>query len=86
MPRAPSHRKAMTVEVRIGVQNVSREVVIESAQSPDEVAKAVAASIDEGAALSLTDDKGRVTVVPATALGYVQIGESEKRGVGFGNS
>jgi len=76
----------MTVEVRIGVQNVSREVVIESAQSPGEVAKAVAASIDKGASLSLTDDKGRVTVVPAGALAYVQIGESEKRGVGFGNS
>ena len=76
----------MTVEVRIGVQNVSREVVIESAQSPDEVARSVAAAVDKGVALSLTDDKGRVTVVPAAALAYVQIGESEKRGVGFGNS
>ncbi|WP_406833193.1 DUF3107 domain-containing protein [Pedococcus sp. KACC 23699] len=74
------------MEVRIGVQNVSREVVIESTQTPDEVAKAVSASIDKGAPLSLTDDKGRVTVIPAGALGYVQIGEPEKRGVGFGNS
>ncbi len=82
----PFSRKATTVEVRIGVQNVSREVVIESIQSPDEVAKAVTASIDKGAALALTDDKGRLLVVPAGALAYVQIGESEKRGVGFGNS
>ena len=82
----PFPRKATTVEVRIGVQNVSREVVIESIQSPDEVAKAVTTSIDKGAALALTDDKGRLLVVPAGALAYVQIGESEKRGVGFGNS
>jgi hypothetical protein len=81
----PFSRKAMTVEVRIGVQNVSREVIIESTQTPDEVAAAVAASVAGGDALSLTDDRGRVTVVPAGALGYVQIGESEKRGVGFGN-
>ncbi len=82
----PFFRKATTVEVRIGVQNVSREVVIESIQSPDEVAKAVTACIDDGAALSLTDDKGRLLMVPAGALAYVQIGEAEKRGVGFGNS
>lgn len=72
------------MEVRIGVQNVSREVVIESNQTPAEVAAAVSASLGEGAVLTLTDDKGRQVIVPAASLGYVQIGESEKRGVGFG--
>lgn len=73
------------MEVRIGVQNVSREVVFESTESPATVAAAVAASLENGTALSLTDDKGRVVLVPAGVLGYVQIGESEKRGVGFAN-
>ena len=33
--------------------------------------------------LSLTDDKGKVFVVPTAALAYVEIGEGETRRVGF---
>jgi hypothetical protein len=72
------------VEVRIGVQNVAREVVFESSQGAAEVAAAVGAALENGTVLTLTDDKGRQLLVPAAVLGYVQIGESEKRGVGFG--
>ena len=72
------------MEVRIGVQNVSREVVFESTEGAAEVAAAVSASLEKGTVLTLTDDKGRQVLVPAAVLGYVQIGESEKRGVGFG--
>jgi uncharacterized protein DUF3107 len=73
------------VEVRIGVQNVSREVIFESSDRAAEVAAAVNASLEKGTVLSLTDDRGRQLLIPAGVLGYVQIGESEKRGVGFGN-
>ena len=72
------------MEVRIGVQNVAREVVFESSEGAAEVAAAVSASLEKGTLLTLTDDKGRQLLVPASVLGYVQIGESEKRGVGFG--
>ena len=72
------------MEVRIGVQNVAREVVFESSDGAAEVAAAVSASLEKGTVLTLTDDKGRQLLVPASVLGYVQIGESEKRGVGFG--
>ena len=72
------------MEVRIGVQNVAREVVFESSEGAAEVAAAVSASLEKGTVLALTDDKGRQLLVPASVLGYVQIGESEKRGVGFG--
>ena len=72
------------MEVRIGVQNVSREVVFESSQGAAEVAAAVSDSLEKGTVLALSDDKGRQLLVPAAVLGYVQIGESEKRGVGFG--
>lgn len=74
------------MEVRIGVQNVSREVVFESTESAADVAKAVSAALEKGTVLTLTDEKGRQLLVPAGVLGYVQIGESEKRGVGFGNA
>jgi hypothetical protein len=73
------------VEVKIGVQNVGRELVLESAQTPDQVAEAVAAALaaDNGL-LSLMDEKGRRVVVPAGKLAYVEIAEAESRRVGFG--
>jgi len=72
------------LEIIIGVRNIAREITIESGQSPKEVTAAVEASIKDGAPLQLTDDKGGVTVIPADALGYVQIGSDEPRRVGFG--
>lgn len=72
------------MEIKIGVQNVAREISIETDASAADVAKAVTQSLEEGSVLTLTDDKGRQVLVPGGAIGYVQIGESEKRGVGFG--
>ncbi|HET7476685.1 MAG TPA: DUF3107 domain-containing protein [Dermatophilaceae bacterium] len=72
------------MEVKIGVQNVAREVVLESDQTPEAVAKAVAKAVADGGLLSLTDDKGRVVVIPVAALGYVDIGSTRRGGVGFG--
>jgi hypothetical protein len=73
------------VEVKIGVQYAARELVLESAQSPDEVAQVVADALkaDLGV-LTLVDDKGRRVLVPADKLAYVEIAESEQRRVGFG--
>ncbi|MFV0286880.1 MAG: DUF3107 domain-containing protein [Demequina sp.] len=71
------------MEIRIGVQNVAREIVIETELSGDEVAAKVADAV-AGATLDLTDAKGRRVVVPAGSLGYVEIGEEAKRRVGFG--
>jgi hypothetical protein len=73
------------VEVKIGVQYAPRELVLESAQSADEVAKAVdeALRADIGV-LTLVDERGRRVLVPADKLAYVEIAESEQRRVGFG--
>jgi hypothetical protein len=73
------------MEVRIGVQHAARELVIESAQSQDDVTKAVAAALkgDTGL-LELNDENGRRVVVPSDKLAYVEIGEPESRRVGFG--
>jgi hypothetical protein len=73
------------VEVKIGVQQVARELLLESAQSPEDVEKAVAAAFKSGdGLLTLVDDKGRRVVVPVTKLAYVEIAEAEQRRVGFG--
>ena len=74
----------MTVEVKIGVQNTARELVIET----DETNEAVAALVRDAIAatdgvLTLTDTKGKVTVVPSAKLAYVEIGRSTAGQVGF---
>ena len=72
------------MEIKIGVQNIGREIVLESNQDADAVAKIVEAAITKGSELRLTDDKGRVIIVPGNALGYVEIGPEQARRVGFG--
>ena len=73
------------MEVKIGVQFATRELVLESAQSADEVAEVVADALkaDLGI-LTLVDEKGRRVLVPADKLAYVEIAENEQRRVGFG--
>ncbi|MFF1881112.1 DUF3107 domain-containing protein [Pseudarthrobacter sp. NPDC058196] len=72
------------MEIKIGVQNVGREIVLESAQDAETVAKTVGEAINEGTQLRLKDDKGRLIIVPGSALAYVEIGAEEVRRVGFG--
>ena len=73
------------VEVRIGVQHATRELVIESAQTTDAITDAVSAALaGKTEVLSLEDERGRRIVVPAAKLAYVEIGEPESRRVGFG--
>jgi hypothetical protein len=73
------------VEVKIGVQHASRELVLESEQSPEDVARAVAEAVSgKGGLLTLVDEKGRRVLIPADRLAYVEIGEESSRRVGFG--
>lgn len=74
------------MEVRIGVQNVAREISFESAQDIAEVTELVAAALKDGGVLTLKDDKGRSYIVPGSSVGYVHLGEAEKGRVGFGTS
>ncbi len=70
------------MEIRIGVQNVSRELVVETDLSADAIAQLVADAV-AGSTLDITDSKGRRVVVPSGSIGYVEIGEENKRFVGF---
>ncbi len=72
------------MEIRIGIQHVTREVIIESDESTADIEKAVAASLASGSPLCLDDSRGGRVVVPAGAIGYVHIAASEKGRVGFG--
>jgi hypothetical protein len=74
------------VEVRIGVQHATRELVIDSAESTDAILAAVTAAVTgEASVLTLTDERGRQVLVPSDKLAYVEVGEPESRRVGFGS-
>jgi hypothetical protein len=72
------------VEVKIGIRDIARDIVLESAQSPESVATAVEQAVSTGSLLKLTDEKGRLIVVPGSLIGFVEIGAEESRRVGFG--
>jgi hypothetical protein len=72
------------VEVKIGVQNASRELVIDSEQSGEDVEAAVSQAISGDApVLVLADARGRKLIVPTDKLAYVEIGSSVAGQVGF---
>jgi hypothetical protein len=70
------------MEVKIGVQNANRELVLDTDQDGDAVEKAITAALESGV-FSLTDSKGRRVVVPADKLAYVEIGSPSAGQVGF---
>lgn len=72
------------MEVKIGIRDVPREIVLESDQTPDGVVSSVESAVTSGGLLRLQDDKGRLIVVPGGLIGYVEIGAPETRRVGFG--
>lgn len=73
------------MEIRIGVQNVAREIAFETTQSTDEILAAVKGAL-ESDVLELVDDKGGRIIVPSASIGYVTTGAERRTGVGFGAS
>lgn len=71
------------MEVKIGVQSVPREIVVETAMSADEVRAALADALAADGFLEIADEKGGRVMVPAARLGYVEMGGTEQRRVGF---
>lgn len=72
------------IEVHIGVVDVAREIVIEIESTQDEITNLVSAAVTTGKPLELTDEKGRRVLVPAEKIGFVEIGTTVGRRLGFG--
>lgn len=71
------------MQVRIGVQSVPKEVVVETSLTADEVEKTLADAIADGSLFVLRNGRGSRVVVPADKLAYLEIEESEVKSVGF---
>ena len=73
------------MEVKIGVTDSPRELVLQSALTPSEVEDLVSEALGkESGVLALTDEKGRRYIVQNKKIAYVEIGAADHRRVGFG--
>lgn len=72
------------MEVKVGMQHVTREIIVETTDSAAQVEKAFDAAISDSGVFSLTDEHGRKVLIPADRIAYVDIGEENARRVGFG--
>ncbi|WP_067817541.1 DUF3107 domain-containing protein [Nocardia inohanensis] len=72
------------MEVKIGISDSPRELVINSSQTPAEVEALVTGALagDTGV-VALTDEKGRKYLIQAAKVAYVEIGTPTSGRVGF---
>lgn len=76
------------MEVKIGIQSIPRELVVDTDASADEIERAITEALstaDGTGILSLTTQKGSRVVVPADKIAFVELGGDQSRRVGFGN-
>jgi len=71
------------MEIRIGILHAQREILVDSGSSAEELQAAVDAALGKGTTLRITDTKGRVVLVPAAHIAYVDIAGPDSRRVGF---
>ena len=74
------------MEIKIGVQNVAREITVQTTATAAEVEKALrtALSADDGV-FRLAGESGTTVLIPAAAIAYLDLGQEHARQVGFGS-
>ena len=72
------------MEIRIGVQHVNREVVLESNETLASIQKSLDAALERDyGLLTLTDEKGRTVIIPSNKIAFIEIGAQAAGRVGF---
>jgi len=72
------------MEIKIGIQNVSREATLNVDLSMAQVVEAYSQARTNDGLLTLTDATGRQMMIPATSIAYIEFGQEHARPVGFG--
>ena len=75
----------ITVEVKIGIQSIQRELVLDTPSSPDEVERSLVTALSNGGMFVVRDEKGGKILIPAEKIGYVELNGTEQHRIGFGN-
>jgi len=72
------------VDIRIGIANSPREINFETSQSAADIEKVISVALDSDSKfIKLTDDKGKVYIVPVVSFSYIEVGTEASRRVGF---
>jgi len=85
LPASLDFLERSAVEVKIGIQSVAREIVLETNSSFEEVEQALTTAVSNSAVFVVQDDKGGKVLVPADKIAYLELGGTEPRRIGFGN-
>lgn len=76
------------MEVKIGIQSIPRELVVDTDATAEEVERGLAAALsakDGSPVFALTTQKGGRVLIPADKIAFVEFGTDQSRRVGFGN-
>ncbi len=75
------------MEVKIGIQSVPRELVVETDATAEDVERDLAEALAAGgkAVLALSTQKGGRILVPADKIAFIEFSTDQARRVGFGN-
>ncbi len=76
------------MEVKIGIQSVPRELVVETDATAEQVERDLAAAlaaVDGKAIFALTTQKGGRVLIPADKVAFIEFSTDQARRVGFGN-
>ena len=77
------------MEVKIGIQSIPRELVVDTDATAEEIERDLAAALsakDGTAIFALSTQKGSGRVlIPADKIAFVEFGGDQSRRVGFGN-
>ncbi len=76
------------MEVKIGIQSIPRELVVETDATAEEVERDLAAALaapDGKALLALATQKCGRVLVPADKIAFIEFSTDPARRVGFGN-
>lgn len=76
------------MEVKIGIQSIPRELVVDTDATAQEIERDLAAALgskDGTAIFALSTQKGGRVLIPADKIAFVEFGGDQSRRVGFGN-
>jgi Protein of unknown function (DUF3107) len=76
------------VEVKIGIQSIPRELVVDTDATAKEIERDLTAALsgaDGHAVFALNTQKGGRLLIPADKIAFVEFGGDAARRVGFGN-
>ena len=73
------------MEIKIGIQSISRELVLDTPSSPDELERSLLTALSNGGMFVVRDEKGGKVLIPAEKIGYVELNGTEQRRIGFGS-